>query len=32
MPLPEALQAIEDGRIQDAKSLAGILWLARRLA
>jgi ADP-ribose pyrophosphatase len=32
IPLPEALEAIEDGRIQDAKTLAGIFWLARRLA
>jgi ADP-ribose pyrophosphatase len=32
MTLPEALEAIEDGQIQDAKSLAGIFWLARRLA
>jgi len=31
LPLAEALGAIEDGRIADAKSIAGILWLARRL-
>jgi ADP-ribose pyrophosphatase len=30
MTLPEALAAIADGRIADAKSIAGILWLARR--
>jgi ADP-ribose pyrophosphatase len=30
--LDEALAAIDAGRINDAKSLAGILWLARRLA
>jgi len=31
LPLAEALDAIENGRIADAKSIAGILWLARRL-
>jgi len=31
MTLPEALAAIEEGMIVDAKSLVGILWLARRL-
>ena len=31
LTLPQALAAIEDGRIVDAKSLVGILWLARRL-
>jgi len=31
MSLPEALAAIDDGRIVDAKSLCGILWLDRRL-
>jgi ADP-ribose pyrophosphatase len=31
MTLDEALTAIDDGRIVDAKSLAGIGWLARRL-
>ena len=31
LPLAAALGAIEDGRIADAKSIAGILWLARRL-
>ncbi len=30
--LDEALEAIDDGRIVDAKSLAAIGWLARRLA
>ena len=30
--LDEALSAIEDGSIADAKSIAGILWLARRVA
>ena len=29
--LPDALDAIDDGRIIDAKSIAGIGWLARRL-
>jgi len=31
MRLAEALAAIEDGRIVDAKSIAGVYWLARRL-
>jgi ADP-ribose pyrophosphatase len=31
MTLPEALAAIDAGDIEDAKSIAGILWLARRL-
>ena len=31
LDLGEALAAIEDGTIVDAKSIAGILWLARRL-
>jgi ADP-ribose pyrophosphatase len=31
LTLQEALAAIEDGAIVDAKSIAGILWLARRL-
>jgi ADP-ribose pyrophosphatase len=31
LPLRDALAATEDGRIADAKSLVGILWLARRL-
>lgn len=31
MRLPAALAAIDDGTIQDAKSIVGILWLARRL-
>ncbi len=30
LTLADALAAIDDGRIRDAKSLAGILWLARR--
>jgi ADP-ribose pyrophosphatase len=30
--LPEALTALDAGEIRDAKSVAGILWLARRLA
>ena len=29
--LADALAAIDEGRIIDAKSLAGILWLARRV-
>jgi ADP-ribose pyrophosphatase len=32
LTLPDALAAIDGGEIRDAKSLAGILWLARRLA
>ena len=32
LTLSEALAAIDDGEIRDAKSLAGILWLARRLS
>lgn len=31
MTLADALDAIEDGRIMDAKTIAGIGWLARRL-
>ncbi len=31
MTLPEAIAAIDDGRIEDAKSIAAIFWLARRL-
>jgi ADP-ribose pyrophosphatase len=31
LTLPDALAAIDDGRIADAKSMAGISWLARRL-
>ena len=31
LTLPQALAAIEDGLVVDAKSLVGILWLARRL-
>lgn len=30
LPLDDALAAIEGGTIRDAKSLVGILWLARR--
>lgn len=29
LSLPEALAAVDDGRIRDAKSMVGILWLAR---
>jgi ADP-ribose pyrophosphatase len=32
LPLADALAAIDDGRIRDAKSLVGILWLARHVA
>lgn len=32
LSLSDALAAIDDGRIRDAKSLVGILWLARRRA
>lgn len=32
LPLAEAVAAIEAGIIRDAKSLVGILWLARRLS
>lgn len=31
LTLDEALAAIDDGRIADAKTIAGVLWLARRL-
>ena len=31
MTLPEALAAIEDGQIRDAKTIVGVSWLARRL-
>lgn len=31
MTLPDALDAIDGGRIMDAKTIAGIGWLARRL-
>jgi len=31
LSMPDALAAIETGRITDAKSLAGILWLSHRL-
>lgn len=29
LPWPEAVAAAEDGRIEDAKSLIGLFWLAR---
>ena len=32
LSLPEAMAAVDDGRVIDAKSVAGILWLAHRLA
>lgn len=32
LPLADALTAIDDGRIRDAKSLVGILWLSRHLS
>ena len=32
LPLEDALRAIDAGDIVDAKSIAGILWLARRFA
>lgn len=32
LSLSQALDAIESGAIADAKSVAGVLWLARRLA
>ena len=31
MTLADALAAIDDGRIIDAKTIAGVSWLARRL-
>jgi hypothetical protein len=31
MTLADALDAIDGGRIRDAKTIAGVLWLARRL-
>jgi ADP-ribose pyrophosphatase len=31
MTLADALAAIDDGRIVDAKTIAGVSWLARRL-
>ena len=31
LTLPDALAAIDDGRIRDAKSMVGILWLSRHL-
>ena len=32
LTLPDALAAVDDGRIADAKSIVGIGWLARRLS
>lgn len=32
LPLADALAAIDDGRIVDAKSIAGILWLSARMS
>lgn len=32
LTLPDALAAVDDGRIVDAKSIVGIGWLARRLS
>ena len=32
LTLDEALRVVDDGRVADAKSIAGILWLARRVA
>ena len=31
LTLDQAMAAIDDGRIEDAKTIAGVLWLARRL-
>ena len=31
LELREALEAVDEGAIEDAKSIVGILWLARRL-
>ena len=31
LTLDDALQAIDDGRIRDAKTIVGVSWLARRL-
>jgi ADP-ribose pyrophosphatase len=31
MRLADALAAIDDGRIRDAKTIVGVMWLARRL-
>ena len=31
LSMDAALAAVDDGRIEDAKSVAGVLWLARRL-
>ena len=32
LSLPEALEAVDRGDVVDAKSIAGILWLARRVS
>ena len=32
LTLAEAVAAVDDGRVMDAKSVAGILWLSHRLA
>ena len=32
LSLPDAVAAVDDGRVSDAKSVAGVLWLAHRLA
>ena len=32
LTLPDALTAIDEGGVRDAKSLVGVLWLARHLA
>ena len=31
LTLPDAVAAVEDGRIRDAKTIVGVSWLARRL-
>jgi ADP-ribose pyrophosphatase len=31
LSLADALAAIDDGRIRDAKTIVGVSWLARRL-
>jgi ADP-ribose pyrophosphatase len=32
LPLEDALRAVETGAIRDAKSIVGVLWLARRVS
>jgi ADP-ribose pyrophosphatase len=32
LPFPEALEAVERGEIRDAKSIVGLLWVARERA